>query len=103
MWRLTSGSATSPDSKRRLDLLITSKSNTLKTQEQVKADDNEQCALRRDKKKASGLVPIDVDALAGNITAVAKDEGSEGTPTGWTWPEDGRTGAWRLLLREEWN
>ena len=44
----------------KLDLLITS-SNTLKTQEQVKADDNEQCALRRDKKKASGLVPIDVE------------------------------------------
>ena len=48
-------------------------------------------ALRRDKKKASGLVPIDVDVLAGNITADAKGEGCEGTPTGWTWPEDGCT------------
>ena len=47
-------------------------------------------ALRRDE-KVSGPVPIDVDVLAGNITAVAKGEGSEGTPTGWTWPEDGCT------------
>ena len=47
-------------------------------------------ALRRGE-KVSGPVPIDVDVLAGNITAVAKGEGSEGTPTGWTWPEDGCT------------
>ena len=40
-------------------------------------------ALRRDK-KVSGPVPIDVDALAAKITAVAKGAGSEGTPTGWS-------------------
>ena len=74
-----------------LDLLITSNSNTLKTYEQVKAYVNEQVALRRDK-KVSGPVPMDVDALADKIIAVAQGEGSEGTSNGWTWPEEGCTG-----------
>ena len=77
-----------------LDLLITSNSNTLKTYEQVKAYVNEQVALRRDK-KVSGPVPMDVDALADKIIAVAQGEGSEGTSNGWTWPEEGCTGAAR--------
>ena len=77
-----------------LDLLITSNSNTLKTYEQVKAYVNEQVALRRDK-KVSGPVPMDVDALADKILAVAQGEGSEGTSNDWTWPEEGCTGAAR--------
>ena len=55
---------------------------------------NEQVALRREReKKVSGPVPMDVDALADKIIAVAQGEGSEGTLTGWTWPEEGCTGA----------
>ena len=75
-----------------LDLLITSNSNTLKTYEQFKAYANEHVALGRDK-KVSGPVPM--DALADKIIAVAQGEGSEGTSNGWTWPEEGCTGASR--------
>ena len=75
-----------------LDLLITSNSDTLKTWEQVTSYVNELVALGRDK-NVSGPVPMDVDALAGKIIAVAHGEGSKGTPTGWTWLEEGCTGA----------
>ena len=77
-----------------LDLLIISNSNTVKTYEQVKAYVNEQVALRRDT-KVSGPVPMDVDALGDKIIAVAQGEGNEGTSNGWTWPEEGCTGAAR--------
>ena len=83
-----------------LDLLITTKSDSLKTCEQVKAYVNEQVALSRDKKKVSGLVPMDVDALADKIIAVAQGERSEGTPTGWTWLEERCTrAAWQGKCR----
>ena len=36
-----------------------------------------------------------MDALADKIIAVAQGEGSEGTSNGWTWPEEGCTGAAR--------
>ena len=75
-----------------MGLLITSNCDTLKTCEQAKAYVNEQVVLRRDK-QVKGLVPMDVDALAGKIIAVARVEGSGGTPAGWTWPEEGCTGA----------
>ena len=71
-----------------LDLLLASTSITLKTYEQVKAYVIEQVALRRDK-KVSGPVPMDADAVGDKIIAVAQGEGSKGTPTGWTWPEEG--------------
>ena len=38
---------------------------------------------------------MDVDALADKIIAVAQGEGSEETSNGWTWPEEGCTGAAR--------
>ena len=38
---------------------------------------------------------MDVDALAVKVIAVAQGEGSEGTSNGWTWLEEGCTGAAR--------